>query len=261
MTYRSIALTRSDAIAHLTFDRPDKLNSFTRDMLAEIAAALDEVAADRTMRVLVLTGKGRAFSAGHDLNDPGALGTPSDVRSTIDRLYAPMIRKLVALEIPTVAAINGIAAGAGCSVALACDLAVAASSASLLQAFTRIGLAPDAGSSFFLPRRIGQARAMGMALLAEAIPAPKAAEWGLIWQAVEDAAFPAAIDALAKRLAAAPTRALALTKRALAASAGNSLDQQLALEAELQALAAGTADFKEGATAFLEKRPARFTGH
>jgi len=261
MTYQQILLQRAGATARVTLNRPDRLNALTRDLLGELAAALDEVAADRAVRVCVLTGAGRAFSAGHDLTDPGVFESPAMARAALERDYAPVIRKLTQLEIPVLAAVNGVAAGAGCSLALACDLAVAANSASFLQAFARIGLAPDAGSTYFLPRRIGQARALGMTLLAEPLPAPRAAEWGLIWQAVPDAEFPAAIDALAQRLAGGPTRALALAKRALAASSANSLDQQLALEAELQALAAGTADFREGMAAFLAKRPAKFDGH
>ncbi len=261
MTYQQILLQRAGAVARITLNRPDRLNALTRDLLGELVAALDEVAGDRAVRALVLTGAGRAFSAGHDLGDPGTFGGPAETRDVLERCYAPIVRKLAEIELPTLAAVNGVAAGAGCSLALACDLAIAANSASFLQAFARIGLAPDAGSTYFLPRRIGQARALGMTLLAEPLPAPRAAEWGLIWQAVPDAEFPAAIDALAERLAKGPTRALALAKRGLAASPANNLEQQLALEAELQALAAGTADFREGAAAFLEKRPAKFEGH
>jgi len=261
MAHRLILLERAGAIARITLNRPDRLNALTRELLAELDRALDELAADRGVRALVLTGAGRAFSAGHDIGDPGTFGGPDETRDVLDRCYAPLVRKLTRLELPVLAAVNGVAAGAGCALALACDIVVAAASASFLMAFARIGLAPDAGSSWFLPRRIGQARAAGMALLAEAVPAARAAEWGLIWQAVPDAEFPAAVDTLAQRLAASPTRALALTKRGLAASSTNSLEQQLALEAELQALAAGTADFREGAAAFLEKRPARFEGH
>jgi 2-(1,2-epoxy-1,2-dihydrophenyl)acetyl-CoA isomerase len=208
----------------------------------------------------VLTGAGRAFSAGHDLTDSGVFEGPAAARAALERDYAPVVRKLTQLEIPIMAAVNGVAAGAGCALALACDLVLAAASASFLMAFARIGLAPDAGSSWFLPRRIGHARAMGMTLLAEPLPAERAADWGLIWQAVPDAEFPAAVDALARRLAEGPTRALVLAKRAMAASASHTLEQQLAFEAELQALAAGTEDFQEGMAAFLGKRPASFAG-
>lgn len=260
MTYQQMILERAGGVARITLNRPDRLNALTRDLLGELATALDEVAADRAVRALVLTGAGRAFCAGHDIGDPGTFGGPAETRDVLERCYAPIVRKLAAIELPTLAAVNGVAAGAGCSLALACDLAVAAHSASFLQAFARIGLAPDAGSTYFLPRRIGQARALGMTLLAEPLPAQRAADWGLIWQAVPDAEFPAAIDALAERLAKGPTRAYALTKRGLAASPANNLEQQLALEAELQALAAGTADFREGAAAFLAKRPAKFEG-
>jgi 2-(1,2-epoxy-1,2-dihydrophenyl)acetyl-CoA isomerase len=260
MMYRFILLERAGAIARITLNRPERLNALTRDLLGELAAALDEVAADRALRACVLTGAGRGFSAGHDLTDTGVFETPAAARVAIERDYAPVVRKLTELEVPVLAAVNGIAAGAGCALALACDIVLAAASASFLMAFARIGLVPDAGSSWFLPRRVGHARAAGMALLADPVPAERAAEWGLIWQAVPDAEFPAAVEALARRLAQGPTRALGLAKRALAASASHTLEQQIALEGEMQALAAGTADFREGKAAFLEKRPASFIG-
>jgi 2-(1,2-epoxy-1,2-dihydrophenyl)acetyl-CoA isomerase len=260
MPHQLIQIERAGAIARITLSRPDRLNAFTRELLGELSRALDELAADRALRACVLTGAGRAFSAGHDLTDSGVFESPAAARAALERDYAPVVRKLTQLEIPILAAVNGVAAGAGCALALACDLVLAAASASFLMAFARIGLAPDAGSSWFLPRRIGHARAMGMTLLAEPLPAERAADWGLIWQAVPDAEFPAAVDALARRLAEGPTRALALAKRAMAASACHTLEQQLGFEAELQALAAGTEDFQEGMAAFLGKRPASFAG-
>jgi 2-(1,2-epoxy-1,2-dihydrophenyl)acetyl-CoA isomerase len=260
MPYQLIQIERAGATARITLNRPDRLNAFTRDLLGELARGLDELAADRALRACVLTGAGRAFSAGHDLTDSGVFESPAAARAALERDYAPVVRKLTQLEMPVLAAVNGVAAGAGCALALACDVVLAAASASFLMAFARIGLAPDAGSSWFLPRRIGHARAMGMTLLAEPLPAERAADWGLIWKAVPDAEFPTAVDALARRLAEGPTRALALAKRAMAASASHTLEQQLAFEAELQALAAGTEDFQEGMAAFLGKRPASFVG-
>lgn len=259
--YRTILVERIGAVARITLNRPDKLNSFTREMLAEIEGALGEIAADPSLRALMLTGAGRAFGAGQDLREPGALDGPGQVKDLLDRSYTPVLRALAAVELPTLAAVNGMAAGAACGLALACDLVVAVRSASFLMAFSRIGLVPDSGTTHWLPRRIGMARALGMTLLAEPITAEQAAQWGLIWECVPDETFGARIEELAARLAAGPTRAFALAKRALQASAAHTLEQQLALEAELQALAAGTADFREGVAAFLGKRTATFAGH
>jgi 2-(1,2-epoxy-1,2-dihydrophenyl)acetyl-CoA isomerase len=259
--YRNILVERSGTVARITLNRPDKLNSFTREMLAELETALAGVAADSGLRALMLTGAGRAFGAGQDLREPGAMDGPVPIKALLEQGYAPVLRALAALELPTLAAVNGIAAGAACGLALACDLVVAARSASFLMAFSRIGLVPDAGTTHWLPRRIGIARALGMTLLAEPVTAEQAAQWGLIWECVPDERFAARAAELADRLAAGPTRAFALAKRALKASAAHTLEQQLALEAELQALAAGTADFREGVAAFLEKRAATFAGH
>lgn len=260
MTEPSILFERTGAVRRLTFNRPDKLNSFTRDMLSALDDALTDIAADDEARALVITGSGRAFSAGQDLREAGAVEDGAAVRAVVERLYNPAIRLLRSLQIPVLAAVNGIAAGAGASLALACDLVIAAESASFVQAFSKIGLVPDAGGSYFMPRLVGSARALGLALLAEPVDAKTAAQWGLIWRTVPDADFAATIAATAERLAALPTASVALTKQALNASGHHSLEQQLALEAELQARAAETEDFQEGVRAFLEKRSPRFIG-
>jgi 2-(1,2-epoxy-1,2-dihydrophenyl)acetyl-CoA isomerase len=260
MAESSILFERQGAIRRITLHRPEKLNSFTRDMLSELDDALTDIAKDGEARALVITGSGRAFCAGQDLREAGAVEDGAAVRGVVERLYNPAIRLLRSLQIPVLAAVNGIAAGAGASLAIACDLVIAAESASFVQAFSRIGLVPDAGGSYFMPRLVGSARALGLALLAEPVDARTAAQWGLIWKAVPDADFAAEIDATAERLAQLPTAAVALTKRALNASGHHSLEQQLALEAELQGQAAETEDFQEGLKAFVEKRNPRFIG-
>jgi 2-(1,2-epoxy-1,2-dihydrophenyl)acetyl-CoA isomerase len=258
--YRTILFERKDAVARLTLNRPDKLNSFTREMLTELHSALSEVAVDPDLRLLVLGGSGRAFGAGQDLREAGAIDNPAAVRELLTRYYEPVMRKLAGLEIPTLAAVNGIAAGASCGLALACDLVVAARSATFLMAFTRIGLMPDGGSTYWLPRRIGLTRALGMSLLAEPVSAEQAERWGLIWECVDDDALASRMDAMARQLANGPTRAYALTKRAFHSSSANSFEQQLVLEAELQSLALDTTDGREGVAAFLEKRAPKFHG-
>jgi 2-(1,2-epoxy-1,2-dihydrophenyl)acetyl-CoA isomerase len=260
MTESSILFERQGTVRRITLNRPDKLNSFTRDMLSELDDALTEIANDAEARVLVITGAGRAFCAGQDLREAGAVEDGAAVRAVVERLYNPAIRLLRSLQIPVLAAVNGIAAGAGASLAIACDLVIAAESASFVQAFSKIGLVPDAGGSYFMPRLVGSARALGLALLAEPVDARTAAQWGLIWKAVPDADFAKEIAATAERLAQLPTAAVALTKQALNASGHHSLEQQLALEAELQGQAAETEDFQEGLKAFLEKRGPRFIG-
>ncbi|MEY2631411.1 MAG: hypothetical protein RIR00_65 [Pseudomonadota bacterium] len=263
MNFETIRLELADGIARLTLNRPDKLNSFTETMHAELRLALDAVQADPAVRVLVLTGAGRAFSAGQDLADPAMQqvdGHMPDIGNVVERNYKPLVLRLANLKVPTIAAVNGIAAGAGASVALACDLVIASKSASFLQAFSKIGLVPDTGSTWFLPQRVGMARALGLTLLADKLPAEKAAEWGLIWQCVEDAEFAARIDALAVQLAAAPTKALVRTRQALHAAPGHTLEQQLSMEGGFMRELGWSHDYAEGVQAFIEKRPARFTG-
>jgi 2-(1,2-epoxy-1,2-dihydrophenyl)acetyl-CoA isomerase len=260
MTEPAVLVQRQGQILQLTLNRPDKLNSLTGAMLSDLNDALSDLASDDEIRVLVLSGAGRAFCAGQDLREAGAISGRRDVRNVIERHYNPIIRQIRSLRVPVVAAVNGIAAGAGANLALACDIVIAAESASFVQAFCRIGLIPDAGGTYFLPRLVGHARALGLAMLGDTIEAKKAADWGLIWQSVPDAEFPAAVDELAKRLAEMPTVALALMKQAMNASGHQSLEQQLATEAELQPKAAESEDFQEGVQAFLAKRAPRFFG-
>jgi 2-(1,2-epoxy-1,2-dihydrophenyl)acetyl-CoA isomerase len=253
---------RRPGVLRVTLNRPDKLNAFTRAMHVELRAALEEGAADPACRVVVLTGAGRAFSAGQDLADTQR-GKGQSVPDTADLLevaYNPLVKLISTMEKPVVAAVNGIAAGAGANIALACDLVYAARSASFLQAFARIGLIPDAGGTWNLPRLVGPARARGLAMLAEPLPAEKAEAWGLIWKVVDDDKLTAEVDAVADKLAVAPTYGLALAKRALAASSTNTLATQLDLERELQRLAGASPDCAEGINAFLQKRAPKFTG-
>jgi 2-(1,2-epoxy-1,2-dihydrophenyl)acetyl-CoA isomerase len=263
MDFQNIRYEVAAGVARLTLNRPDKLNSFTEDMHAEVRTALDAVAADPSVRVLVLTGAGRGFCAGQDLGDRAVqieAGKMPDLGATVERNYKPLILRLSNLRVPTIAAVNGIAAGAGASLALACDLVVAAKSASFLQAFSKIGLIPDTGGTWFVSQRVGMARALGLALLAEKLPAEKAAEWGLIWAAVDDAQFAATIDALAAQLAVAPTKALVRTRQAMHAARTNSLEQQLTLEGSYMRELGYSGDYAEGVAAFMGRRAPQFKG-
>jgi 2-(1,2-epoxy-1,2-dihydrophenyl)acetyl-CoA isomerase len=266
MEYRTILYAEDAGVASVTLNRPDKLNSFTNEMHGELKHALDRVrtaVADGRVHCLVITGAGRGFCAGQDLSERAVTmraGGAPDLSQTLSTHYNPLILGLRALEVPVIAAVNGVAAGAGANFALAADIVLAARSASFLQAFARIGLIPDAGGTHFLPRLLGSARAMGLALLAEPLPAERAAEWGLIWKVVDDAALMEETRALAGKLAAGPTAGYARIKKALYASAGNGLEAQLALEAALQRECGRSADYREGVAAFFEKRAPRFTG-
>lgn len=252
----TILVQAEGEVTILTMNRPRLRNALNRQLRAELLAALK---AATQARCVVLTGTGGAFSSGQDLADAGPLDE-LDLERTLREEYEPLIAAIADCPAPVIAAVNGVAAGAGANLALACDLVIAAESATFLQAFTRIGLMPDAGGTFWLPRQVGQARAMGAMLLAEPIPAAQAADWGMIWEAVPDAEFEQRWRARATTLAAGPTVALAAVKRALRASPGNTLADQLALEARLQGQCGATQDFREGVAAFLEKRPARFRG-
>ena len=263
MEFNNILFTVEAGVARLTLNRPDKLNSFTGEMHAELRVALDSIQADKTVRVLVLTGADRAFCAGQDLADPDMQkvdGKMPDIGNVVEANYKPLVLRLQNLRVPTIAAVNGIAAGAGASVALACDLVVASKSASFLQAFSKIGLVPDTGGTWFLPQRVGMARAMGLALLADKLPAEKAADWGLIWEAVADDAFAARIDTLAQQLAAMPTKALVRTRQAMHAAPGHTLEQQLSFEGSFMRELGWSPDYAEGVAAFMEKRAPKFTG-
>ncbi len=260
MTDKTILVSQSGGVTKITLNRPDKLNAFNRAMHLELRAALEAAAADSACRVIVLTGAGRAFSAGQDLADSSVTGSSGDPGSALETLYNPLIKLITSLEKPVIAAVNGVAAGASANIALACDLVYAAKSASFLQAFMRIGLIPDAGGTYALTHLVGAARARGLSILAEPLPAEKAESWGLIWKAVDDDKFEAEVAAVAGKLAKAPTYAIALTKKAIAAAVDNTLAQQLDLERDYQRLAGSSPDAKEGVQAFLEKRPPQFTG-
>ena len=242
----------------ITLNRPDKLNSFTIDLHRQLAVALDEAAADEGCRAILLTGAGRGFCAGQDLESIG--NDASGVRDLLTEHYNPLIRRIRAMPKPIVCAVNGVAAGAGANVALACDIVLAARRAKFIQAFAKIALVPDSGGTWFLPRLVGEARAKALALTGEAVSAEQAQSWGMIWRAVDDDALTSESETLVAHLATQPTAALGLIKRALHASVENTLDAQLDLEAELQKQASQMPDYAEGIRAFAEKRPAQFTG-
>lgn len=255
-----IEMRHEGGVYRVTLNRPQRLNAFTRELLGALSDVLADIAADDAARVLVITGAGRAFSAGQDLADKGAVEDGRACRNTVERYYNPVIRQIHSLNLPVIAAVNGIAAGAGVSLALSCDIVLAAESAAFDLAFARIGLIPDAGGTHSLQRLLGPARAKAMAMLGEKIAAPEAVRLGLIYRAVADDKLAAEVDALATRLSTAPTKALALMKQAFHAGDHHSLEQQLALEAELQAQAADTEDFAEGVAAFFGKRAPHFKG-
>jgi len=245
----------------ITLNRPQRLNSFTEDMHVALKKALDDAESDSTCRALMITGAGRGFCAGQDLND--RLAKPGEtivLGGTLEQYYNPLIRRLRAMPFPVVAAVNGIAAGAGANIALACDIVVASKSASFLQAFAKIGLVPDSGGTWFLPRLVGPARARGLALLADPLPAETAESWGLIWKCVPDGELIGAANELCMRFAVGPTYGLSLIKRALDAAETNDLATQLDLERDFQRSAGSSPDYKEGVSAFMEKRAPKFTG-
>jgi 2-(1,2-epoxy-1,2-dihydrophenyl)acetyl-CoA isomerase len=261
MTEPSILVEPHPGYRIVTLNRPDKLNAFNDAMHEALRAAIDEAEADASCRALMITGAGRGFCAGQDLSDrvlkPGEKAVP---RNSLEQHYNPLVRRLRALPFPVIAAVNGVAAGAGCNIALACDIVIAARSAKFVQSFARIGLIPDSGGTWLLPRLIGDARARGLALLAQDLSAEKAAEWGLIWRCVDDNALIYEARRICEHFSIAPTQGLALIKRALDASAGNSLDAQLDLERDLQREASLMPDYAEGVRAFMEKRKPNFTG-
>jgi len=262
MSFEHIVFSIDDGVSRLTLNRPKSLNSFNEEMHLEVRSALDEVEADDNCRVLLLTGAGRGFCAGQDLSDrhvkPGR--KRPDLGYTLENFYNPLVRRLKALHMPVVCAVNGVAAGAGANLALAADIVLAARSAKFIQAFCKLGLIPDSGGTWALPRLVGAARASGLAMLGDALSAEKAEAWGLIWRCVDDEELMNEAEALCMHFASQPTHGLALIKQALAASWGYTLNEQLDLEKNLQREAGRTDDYKEGVSAFMEKRPATFKG-
>jgi 2-(1,2-epoxy-1,2-dihydrophenyl)acetyl-CoA isomerase len=261
MSYETILFEVDSGVARLTLNRPDKLNSFNMQMHGEVRQALASIP-ESGARVLILTGAGRGFCAGQDLGDravaPGSQGV--DLGESIENRYNPLVLSLRNLGMPVIAAVNGVAAGAGANIALACDIVIAARSANFVQAFSKLGLIPDSGGTWFLPRLVGDARAMGLTLLGNKLPAEQAAAWGLIWQCVDDAELAATVDAMARQFAVAPTRGLAATKNALRRSWQNTFKEQLDLERDVQRELGRSSDYVEGVAAFTEKRTPRFTG-
>lgn len=262
MEYQAIDFSVQDGYAQITLNRPEKLNAINTQMRAEITHAVRDVSQNHESlgaRALVLTGAGRGFCDGQDLGGQGSVAT-MDLERVLRDEYTPMLRAIVDCEVPTVAAVHGAAAGAGANLALICDVVIASESAYFMQAFTRIGLMPDAGGTFMMPRLAGNAKAMGAALFAEKISARQADDWGLIWEAVSDAEFDAHWKARAAHLGAGPSGAYYALKQAFRETWDNNLDDQLALEAKLQGKCGKSRDFQEGSVALFEKRPAAFEG-
>ncbi len=264
--FRSIALELSGGVATLTLNRPERLNAFNDAMHVEIREALARIGGERTVRAMILTGAGRAFCAGQDLADrsvtPGDVGgaAPRDLGASLEANYNPLVLALRALPLPVLCAVNGVAAGAGASIALACDVVVASRSASFIQAFSKLGLVPDCDGTYFLTRTLGAPRALGLALFGERLSAEQAHSWGLIWQCVDDAELMPTVRKLAAQLAGGPTRGFALTKEAISAAEQRALAAQLDLERDLQRALGHTHDYREGVAAFLEKRAPQFKG-
>ena len=258
MAYETIDFKADGAVARITLNRPDRLNSFTVQMHEELGNALENLG---DARVVVLTGAGRGFCAGQDLNDRAVSpGEAVDLGETVEGYWNPLIRKLTSLPQPVIARVNGVAAGAGANIALACDIVVAAKSAKFIQSFSAIGLIPDSGGTWVLPRLVGQARALGLALTGEPLPAERAAEWGLIWRAVDDEALDSEVDAIADKLASLPPLGLAAIKEMIRSSWQYSLDEELERQAGAMRRLGFTQDYREGVAAFLEKRQPKFTG-
>jgi len=258
MAYETIDFKADGAVAHITLNRPDRLNSFTVQMHGELRDVLANLG---DARVVVLTGAGRGFCAGQDLNDRAvAPGEAVDLGETVQQCWNPLIRQVTSLPQPVIARVNGVAAGAGANIALACDIVVAAKSARFIQSFSAIGLIPDSGGTWHLPRLVGQARALGLALTGDPLPAEKAAEWGLIWKAVEDETLDSEVNLIASRLACLPPLGLAAIKEMIRSSWQYSLDEELERQAGAMRRLGFTEDYREGVAAFLEKREANFTG-
>lgn len=262
MSYETLLFAVEGGIARLTLNRPDKLNSFTVQMHEELRDALAKIKADASIRVLLLTGAGRGFCAGQDLGDravsPG--GKAVDLGASVENYYAPLIKSIRGLPVPVVCAVNGVAAGAGANLALACDLVLATKSAKFIQPFCKLGLVPDTGGTYFLPRLVGTARAMGLALTGYTLTAPEAESWGLIWKCLEDATFVSEVEALVQGFATGPTKGFARTKQALYSSSSNCFEEQLDVERDYMRELGYSEDYAEGVAAFMAKRLPAFSG-
>lgn len=262
MEFETILLEIKEGVARLTLNRPDRLNSFIVQMHDEVSRALESISKSDA-RVLVLTGAGRGFCAGQDLADRAVAPTGKgvDLGESLERRYNPLVRRLASLEMPVICAVNGVAAGAGANIALACDIVIAARSAKFIQSFANIGLIPDSGGTWTLPRLAGQARAMGLALTGEPLSAERAEAWGVIWKCVDDEKLSEETNALAAKFAAAPTKGLATTKQLIRESSARDFNAQLDVERDAQRMLGRTHDYKEGVAAFMEKRSPTFKGH
>ncbi|MDD9316641.1 2-(1,2-epoxy-1,2-dihydrophenyl)acetyl-CoA isomerase PaaG [Acinetobacter lactucae] len=262
MDYQNIIAEEKNGVGYLTFNRPKALNSFNVDMHSEVAEVLNLWTKNPDVRCIVISGEGRGFCAGQDLGDrvvdPNA--EAPDLGYSIETYYNPLIKTIVNMPKPVICAVNGVAAGAGANIALACDLVIAAKSANFVQAFCRLGLVPDSAGTWFLPRAVGHARAMGLTLLGDKLPAETAKEWGMIWDVVEDAELKAKVTELAERLAKQPTFGLSLIKKAIHQSSNNTFDEQVLLERDLQRIAGRSEDYREGVQAFMNKREPNFKG-
>ena len=263
--FKYISYSLNEGVATLTLNRPDKLNSFTGAMMLELFGALGSVAQDEAVRAVVLTGAGRAFCAGQDLSDPAmspkpGSSAPADIGDVVETFYSPLVRRLRAMPKPVVCAVNGVAAGAGANIALACDIVIAVQTASFIQPFCKLGLVPDAGGTWLLPQLVGRARAVGLALLGDKLTAEQAAQWGLIWKCVAAADFEAEVNAIAKTLAVGPTLGYVRTRQAIDAAATSTLDAQLDMEAAMQRELGNSQDYAEGVKAFIGKRSPVFIG-
>ncbi|MDC4539810.1 2-(1,2-epoxy-1,2-dihydrophenyl)acetyl-CoA isomerase PaaG [Acinetobacter baumannii] len=262
MDYQNIIAEEKNGVGYLTFNRPKALNSFNVDMHREVAEVLNQWTKNPDVRCVVISGEGRGFCAGQDLGDrvvdPNA--EAPDLGYSIETYYNPLIKTIVNMPKPVICAVNGVAAGAGANIALACDLVIAAKSANFVQAFCRLGLVPDSAGTWFLPRAVGHARAMGLALLGDKLPAETAKEWGMIWDVVEDAELKTKVTELAERLAKQPTFGLSLIKKAIHQSSNNTFEEQVLLERDLQRIAGRSEDYREGVQAFMNKREPNFKG-
>ncbi|HAV4456141.1 2-(1,2-epoxy-1,2-dihydrophenyl)acetyl-CoA isomerase PaaG [Acinetobacter baumannii] len=262
MDYQNIIAEEKNGVGYLTFNRPKALNSFNVDMHREVAEVLNLWTKNPEVRCVVISGEGRGFCAGQDLGDrvvdPNA--EAPDLGYSIETYYNPLIKTIVNMPKPVICAVNGVAAGAGANIALACDLVIAAKSANFVQAFCRLGLVPDSAGTWFLPRAVGHARAMGLALLGDKLPAETAKEWGMIWDVVEDAELKTKVTEIAERLAKQPTFGLSLIKKAIHQSSNNTFEEQMLLERDLQRIAGRSEDYREGVQAFMNKREPNFKG-